>query len=134
MVRASGSYPEGRWFDSTRRYQNGLVVQLVRMPACHAGGHGFEPRSGRQFKNHTDYLLMFFVLYKYGGYSQVVKTHGCGPCMRGFESHHPPQKPYKAMGRRQVVRQWILIPSCAGSNPAALAKTCDMIYRKTRII
>lgn len=23
---------------------NGLVVQLVRMPACHAGGRGFDPR------------------------------------------------------------------------------------------
>ena len=29
----------------------GLVVQLVRMPACHAGGHEFEPHSGRQFFN-----------------------------------------------------------------------------------
>ena len=27
----------------------GPVVQLVRTPACHAGGHGFEPHSGRQF-------------------------------------------------------------------------------------
>ena len=27
----------------------GQVVQLVRMPACHAGGHEFEPRLGRQF-------------------------------------------------------------------------------------
>ena len=27
----------------------GLVVQLVRMPACHAGGRGFEPLPGRQF-------------------------------------------------------------------------------------
>ena len=27
----------------------GPVVQLVRMPACHAGGHEFEPRLGRQF-------------------------------------------------------------------------------------
>ena len=26
----------------------GQVVQLVRMPACHAGGHEFEPRLGRQ--------------------------------------------------------------------------------------
>ena len=26
----------------------GPVVQLVRMPACHAGGRGFEPLSGRQ--------------------------------------------------------------------------------------
>ena len=26
---------------------HGPVVQLVRTPACHAGGHGFEPHSGR---------------------------------------------------------------------------------------
>ena len=25
----------------------GVLVQLVRMPACHAGGHGFEPRTHR---------------------------------------------------------------------------------------
>ncbi len=28
---------------------HGLVVQLVRMPACHAGGRRFEPVPGRQF-------------------------------------------------------------------------------------
>ena len=27
----------------------GPVVQLVRMPACHAGGQGFEPPPGRHF-------------------------------------------------------------------------------------
>ena len=27
--------------------QDGLVVQLVRMPACHAGGRRFEPVPGR---------------------------------------------------------------------------------------
>ncbi len=26
----------------------GDVVQMVRMPACHAGGHGFDPRHHRQ--------------------------------------------------------------------------------------
>ena len=29
---------------------NGLVVQLVRMPACHAGGREFESRPDRQNK------------------------------------------------------------------------------------
>ena len=27
----------------------GQVVQLVRMPACHAGGRGFEPLPGRHY-------------------------------------------------------------------------------------
>ena len=26
---------------------SGALVQLVRMPACHAGGHEFEPRTHR---------------------------------------------------------------------------------------
>ena len=142
MARASGSYPEGRWFDSTRRYHFllrnlwefssagrasalqaeghrfepysahhilcGLVVQLVRMPACHAGGRRFEPVPGRQLFNKKcvqsaiskiiSHVCAGFFAYdavrsekdKHGGYRQAVKTQGCGSCIRGFESHYPP--------------------------------------------
>ena len=34
----------------------GLVVQLVRMPACHAGGRRFEPDPGRQLNLYSKFV------------------------------------------------------------------------------
>ena len=106
MARASGSYPEGRWFDSTRRYHfyknclwtfssagrasalqaeghrfepynvhHGPVVQLVRMPACHAGGRRFEPVPDRQF--------LFRGASSLRRHSQVVRQRSAKPLFPG---------------------------------------------------
>src|SRR5699024_10790282 len=45
--RASALQAEGHRFEPCCTHQYGQVAQLVRAPACHAGGRGFEPHSGR---------------------------------------------------------------------------------------
>ena len=35
----------------------GVVAQLVRAPACHAGGRGFESRLSRHFMDHFSWVL-----------------------------------------------------------------------------
>ena len=47
--RASALQAEGHRFEPyCAHHIYGPVVQLVRMPACHAGGRGFEPHPDRQ--------------------------------------------------------------------------------------
>ena len=39
---------------------SGPVVQLVRMPACHAGGRGFESRPVRHYYPHLSWICGVF--------------------------------------------------------------------------
>ena len=41
----------------------GPVVQSVRMPACHAGGRGFESRPVRHYSKNPHWLRVFYFLY-----------------------------------------------------------------------
>ena len=52
----------------------GVVVQLVRIPACHAGGRGFEPRPLRQNKS----PLIFNGLFLFARAVSVQTAHFIG--------------------------------------------------------
>ncbi len=60
----------------------GALVQLVRMPACHAGGHGSESRTHRQQP-----LI--------GALVQLVRMPACHAGGHGSESRTHRKKPAK---------------------------------------
>ncbi len=65
------------------------VAQLVRVPACHAGGRGFEPRHSRHSPQDTRYRLGDVARYREcAGVAQLVRVPACHAGGRGFEPRH----------------------------------------------
>ena len=49
-------------FVTLKKNKHGVVVQLVRIPACHAGGREFESRPYRNNKRKSDDFLLLFMV------------------------------------------------------------------------
>ena len=71
----------------------GSVVQMVRMPACHAGGRGFETHPLRHGIRKVDQLFVVMCLNKdtlettqYGSVVQMVRMPACHAGGRRFET------------------------------------------------
>ena len=68
--------------------QRAVVAQLVRVPACHAGGRGFEPRQPRQLLSYLGYRSKDHE-NRCAVVAQLVRVPACHAGGRGFEPRQP---------------------------------------------
>ena len=62
----------------------GALVQLVRMPACHAGGHGFESRTHRKKYKDCSFETVFFLFLSVSGVEHFLNTKRIITARSGF--------------------------------------------------
>ena len=82
--RASALQAEGHRFEPySSHHIPGPVVQLVRTPACHAGGREFEPHPGRHFS----YASVAQSVEQGTENPRVVGSIPTGSTIKGIESY-----------------------------------------------
>ena len=119
----------------------GQVAQLVRAPACHAGGRGFEPLLGRQHASVAQLVEQRTENPRVVGSTPTGGTlcghssSGRAPPCQGGGSEFEPRCPLQTNEKEQmicsfsyiwchsqVVRQGSAKPSFPGSNPGGTSK------------
>ena len=111
----------------------GALVQLVRIHACHAWGHGFESRTYRQQKNKQLEIT--------GALVQLVRIHACHAWGHGFESRthrkaliHNRIRAFFVSGRKQNIA---FLRSLSGANSGSFFrdnKKAPEMYNTSLII
>ena len=115
------------------KHRLGVVVQLVRIPACHAGGRGFEPRPLRQHKKMPVSFwkrAFFYLLFLLRGLLYGTPFTGAGFFCRACVTCRVRSHPEPALVI--CITVWLVRPPCcprdsAGnwfSSPSACPWTC----------
>ena len=120
--RASALQAEGHRFEPCSAHQfvfYGSVVQLVRMPACHAGGRGFEPHPSRQ----------------HASVAQSVEQGTENPCVDGsIPSGGTIDKNNFICGSGSVVERHLAKVNVASSNLVFRSKKETTIFDKKVVV
>ena len=131
-LQAGGHRFEPCW---SHHLKCGLVVQLVRMPACHAGGRGFESLPGRQFNTlcwcgstveqlTCNQQVVGSTPITSSNYTEDFPSGQRGQTVNLLASlsvvriHHPPPTDFKMRGCSSMVEFWPSKPAVRVRSPS----------------